>query len=88
MISIVMMSIASNIALTLGYILPDVVPVYYLPKRILIDFLFAFGLAAGVNVVIFPVTTRTIFFVPLKVSGTTTDGSALTKVISSLSQSF
>jgi Putative ER transporter, 6TM, N-terminal len=66
MISIVMLSIATNVSLTLGYVLPVTLPIYYLPKRVLIDFLFAFGLAAGVNVVIFPVTTRTIFFVILK----------------------
>lgn len=63
MISIVMLSIATNVSLTLGYILPDTLPIYYLPKRILIDFLFAFGLATGVNVIIIPVTTRTMFFV-------------------------
>jgi hypothetical protein len=63
MISIVMWSIASNVALTLGYILPDTLPIYYLPKRLLIDFLWAFALSTGVNVIIIPVTMRTVFFV-------------------------
>jgi hypothetical protein len=58
-----MYSIQSNVSFTLGYVLPDVLPVYYLPKRLLINFLLAFGLALGVNLVIVPVTSRTVFLV-------------------------
>jgi hypothetical protein len=63
MLSVVMYSIQTNVSFTLGYLLPDALPVYYLPKRLLINFLIAFGLAFGVNILIIPVTSRTIFFV-------------------------
>ena len=63
MVSVVMYSIQTNVAFTLGYILPDTLPVYYLPKRLLINFLIAFALAFGVNMVIVPVTSRSIFLV-------------------------
>jgi len=62
-ISVVMWSILTNVSFTLGYILPDAVPIYYLPKRLLINYLIAFGLATGVNFVVLPVTSRKIFFV-------------------------
>lgn len=58
-----MYSIQSNVSFTLGYLLPNTLPIYYLPKRLLIDFLLAFGLAFGVNLVIVPVTSRTVFLV-------------------------
>ena len=63
MLSVVMYSIQTNVSFTLGYLLPGVLPVYYFPKRLLVDFLIAFGLAFGVNVLIIPVTSRTIFLV-------------------------
>jgi hypothetical protein len=64
MLSVVVYGIITNVSLTLGYLLPDSLPVYYLPKALLIDYLLAFALALGVNVVILPVTSRTIFLVP------------------------
>jgi hypothetical protein len=63
MLSVVMYSILTNVSFTLGYLLPDALPVYYLPKRLLINFLIAFGLAFGVNILILPVTSRTVFLV-------------------------
>jgi len=59
-----MYSIQTNVCFTLGFILPEALPIYYLPKRLLINFLLAFGLALGVNLVIIPVNSRTIFLVP------------------------
>jgi hypothetical protein len=47
----------------MGYVLPDVLPVYYLPKELLKDFLVAFALCFGVNVFILPLNSRTIFLV-------------------------
>jgi len=62
-----MYSIQTNVCFTLGFILPETLPVYYLPKRLLINFLLAFGLALGVNLVIIPVNSRKIFLVfPLR----------------------
>ena len=61
---VVMYSIMSNVSLTLGYLLPDQLPVYYLPKRLLINFCIGWALALGVNLVIFPVNSRLIFLVP------------------------
>ena len=55
--------ILTNVSLTLGYTFPDFVPVYYLPKQLLKDFLLAFALCLAVNVLIIPVTSRTIFLV-------------------------
>jgi hypothetical protein len=63
MLSVVMYSIQTNISFVIGYLLPDVLPVYYIPKRLLINFLIAFGLAFGVNILIIPVTSRTVFLV-------------------------
>jgi len=63
MLSVVMYSILSNVCFTLGYLLPDVLPVYYLPKELLIEYLVAFALAFGVNLLVIPVTSRTIFLV-------------------------
>jgi hypothetical protein len=63
MLSVVMYSILSNVCFTLGYILPEVLPVYYLPKELLLDYLVAFGLAFGVNLFVIPVTSRTLFLV-------------------------
>ena len=63
MLSVVMYSIQTNVCFTLGFILPESLPVYYLPKRLLINFLLAFGLALGVNLVIIPVNSRTVFLV-------------------------
>jgi len=63
MMSVIMYSIHTNVCFTLGFILPDSLPVYYLPKRLLINFLLALGLALGVNLVIIPVNSRTIFLV-------------------------
>ena len=62
-ISVVMWSILTNVSFTLGYILPDALPIYYLPKRLLINYLIAFGLATGVNFVVLPITSRAMFFV-------------------------
>lgn len=58
-----MYNIQTNVCFTLGFILPDALPVYYLPKRLLINFLLAFGLALGVNLIIIPVNSRSIFLV-------------------------
>ena len=63
MLSVVMYGIFTNICLTLGYVYPDTLPVYYLPEKLLVNYLLAFALALGVNLVILPVTSRTIFFV-------------------------
>ena len=69
MLSVVMFAIITNVGFTMGYFLPDVLPVWYLPKELLVDFLVAFGLALGVNVVFFPVTSRTIFMVTSQYEG-------------------
>ena len=62
--SVVLYSIQTNIGFTLGYILPDSLPIYYLPKRLLINFLIAFALATGVNFFMPPwVNSRTVFLV-------------------------
>jgi hypothetical protein len=63
MFSVVMYTIVSNVGLTLGYLIPDPLPVYYLPKELLVNFLVAFALSLGVNILIIPVTSRTVFFV-------------------------
>jgi hypothetical protein len=63
MLSVVMYSILTNVCFTLGFLLPDSLPVYYLPKTLLKDFLVAFALALAVNTIIVPVTSRTVFFV-------------------------
>jgi hypothetical protein len=56
-------SILSNISFTSGYLLPEALPVYYLPKELLIEYLLAFGLAFGANLFVLPVTSRQIFLV-------------------------
>jgi len=63
MLSVVMYSILSNVSFTSGYLLPEALPVYYLPKELLIEYLLAFGLAFGVNLLVLPVTSRQIFLV-------------------------
>ena len=61
--SVLMYGILSNISFTMGFVLPDPLPVYYLPKELLKLFLVAFALSFGVNVFILPVTSRKIFLV-------------------------
>lgn len=63
MMSVVMYAIVSNVGFTLGYLIPEPLPVWYLPKELLVNFLVAFALSLGVNILIIPVTSRTIFFV-------------------------
>src|SRR5579862_9594025 len=63
MLSVVMYGILSNVCFTMGFVLPEQLPVYYLPKELLRDFLVAFALALGVNIFFLPLTSRTIFFV-------------------------
>jgi hypothetical protein len=63
MMSVVMYAILSNVGLTLGYLIPEPLPVYYLPKELLVNFLVAFALSLGVNIFVIPVTSRTVFFV-------------------------
>jgi hypothetical protein len=63
MFSVVMYAIISNVGFTLGYLIPDPLPVYYLPKELLVNFLVAFALSLGVNILVIPVTSRTVFFV-------------------------
>lgn len=63
MVTIITYAIFTNGCFTSGYLLPDNLPIYYLPKQFLVNYLIALGLALGVNVVIFPVTSRTVFFV-------------------------
>lgn len=63
MLSVVMYAIITNVSFTMGYFLPDSLPVWYLPKALLVDFLVSYALALGVNVLFFPVTSRTVFMV-------------------------
>lgn len=63
MAAIINYTIFTNVCFTTAYIQPPTTPVYLLPKSFLIDYLLALGLAFAVNVVIFPVTSRTVFMV-------------------------
>lgn len=63
MLPVVQYGILTNVSFTMGYVLPDEAPVYFLPKELLRDFLLAHALALGVNLFIFPMTSRTIFLV-------------------------
>ena len=54
MLSVVMYAIITNVSFTMGYFLADTVPVWYLPKALLVDFLVSYALALGVNVPILP----------------------------------
>lgn len=63
MLPVVMYSIMTNVSLTLGYLLPDVLPVYYIPKRLMINFCIGWALALVVNLIIVPVNSRQIFLV-------------------------
>jgi Putative ER transporter, 6TM, N-terminal len=58
-----MWTIQTTTGFTLGYLLPDSVPLYYLPKTLLIEMLLALALSTGVNLVVFPISSRQIFFV-------------------------
>jgi hypothetical protein len=40
------------VCFTTAYLLPDTLPVYFLPKQVLIDYLWAFGIGTGVHFVI------------------------------------
>jgi Putative ER transporter, 6TM, N-terminal len=63
LISSIIYSIFTNVTFTLGYIAPEQAPVYAVPKMFLRNFLVAFALALGVNLVVLPVTSRTLFLV-------------------------
>ena len=62
MVPIINYAIFTNAALTTAYTQPLTTPIWTLPKQLLIDYLIAIGLAFGVNVLIFPLTSRAVFF--------------------------
>jgi hypothetical protein len=63
MAAIINYALFTNVCFTTAYIAPVTTPIYLLPKAILIDYLIALALAFAVNVIIFPVTSRTVFMV-------------------------
>lgn len=63
MAAIINYTLFTNVCFTTAYTEPVTMPIYFLPKVILIDYLIALALAFAVNVIIFPVTSRTVFMV-------------------------
>jgi hypothetical protein len=63
MVVIINYAIFTNACFTLGYLLPDDLPIYYLPKQFIINYLLALGLALCVNILILPLNSRTVFLV-------------------------
>lgn len=63
---VIMFSIFTNIAFTFGPLFTTITQGESLIKRILVGFLSAFGIATGVNLFVFPVTSRTVIFMEYK----------------------
>jgi hypothetical protein len=65
MVAIVNYAIYCNVCFTSGYFQVEQLPVYFLPKDIFVQYFLAFALAAGVNFLVLPRTSRMVFLVSL-----------------------
>jgi len=63
MIAVVNYAIFSNVCFTTGYFLPETLPLWFLPRQLLVNYLWAIAIAAGVHFLVLPVTSRTLFLV-------------------------
>jgi len=63
MISVVNYTIFSNVCFTTAYFFPDSMPLWFLPRILLVDYLLAIGIATGVHFIVLPTTSRTVFLV-------------------------
>ena len=52
-----------NVCFTTGYFLPESLPLWFLPRQLLVDYLLAIAIATAVHFLVLPVTSRTTFLV-------------------------
>jgi hypothetical protein len=61
--AVVNYTIFSNVCFTTAYFLPESMPLWFLPRLLLVDYLLAIGIATGVHFMVLPTTSRTVFLV-------------------------
>jgi hypothetical protein len=63
MIAVVNYAIFSNVCFTTGYFLPETLPLWFLPRQLLVNYLLAIAIATAVHFIVLPTTSRTVFLV-------------------------
>lgn len=65
MIAVVNYAIFSNVCFTTAYFLPESLPLWFFPRQLLVNYLFAIAIAAAVHFIVLPTTSRSVFLVRL-----------------------
>lgn len=62
-IAVVNYTIFTNACFTTRYFLPETLPLLFMPRQLLVDYLLAIAIATAVHFIILPTTSNTTFLV-------------------------